>query len=177
MLSVHATEGELSSWIELGPELAVAAVNSPSSCVLAGTRERIADVQQRCQQRNIATQRLRVRHAFHSADVDSIIPDLRAAFKTLRPAAQRIPWISNVTGSWHSWTNGLGPDPDYWMLHAQSPVLFARGSQLLTSVTDFVLEIGPHPVLLPLAMSPREPTSDGNSSRSRYSMNSRYWNS
>ena len=56
--------------------------------------------------------------------------------------APRIPYVSNLTGTWM--TAEQATDPAYWARHLREPVRFARGSaELLREPARVLLEVGP----------------------------------
>ena len=62
--------------------------------------------------------------------------------------APKLPLISNLTGERMS----AAPDKAYWRRHLRETVRFGDGMQALAKLEcRTFLEIGPHPVLLPIA--------------------------
>ena len=117
-------------------------VSGPAADLLALTRQLAAE--------GVRVEPLAVSHAFHSALMDPMLDGLEAAAAGFAARAPAVPLISNVTGE------ALGPtdvpDGAYWRAHARQPVLFARGLAALDRLgIDLLLEIGPRPVLAPLA--------------------------
>jgi len=65
-----------------------------------------------------------------------------SAAQRIHLRAPRIPFISNLTGTWI--TPGQATDPGYWASHLRQPVRFADGiSELLKTPNLFALETGP----------------------------------
>ncbi|HEY2739197.1 MAG TPA: SDR family NAD(P)-dependent oxidoreductase, partial [Thermoanaerobaculia bacterium] len=65
-----------------------------------------------------------------------------AAVAKVRLRAPRIPFLSNVTGTWI--TAAEAQDPAYWVRHLRAPVRFADGVRALLAEPDRLLvEIGP----------------------------------
>lgn len=144
MLAVPLPEEALAPCLELGADLAT--VNAPASCVLAGTEETIARVQDLLTAAGTPGRRLRVSHAFHSRLMDGCVDELReaAARIGLRPPTER--FVSGVTGTWI--TVDQATDPDYWARHLRQPVRFSDAvGTLLAEAPDVVLETGPGPSL------------------------------
>ncbi|MGA5704455.1 type I polyketide synthase [Peterkaempfera bronchialis] len=150
MVSVRATEDEVRAWVAGVPEVAVAAVNSPTSVVVSGSAEGVALVAARCEADGRKTTPLRVSHAFHSPHMDGILEEFRAAARavTFRPA--RIPIVSNLTG--RPATAEQLASPDYWAEQLRHPVRFMDGVRRLAAegVTCW-LELGPDTTLAALA--------------------------
>jgi surfactin synthase thioesterase subunit/malonyl CoA-acyl carrier protein transacylase len=140
MLAVPLAEERLAPYLELGADLA--AVNAPTSCVLAGTEQDIARIEARLDAAGTPGQRLRVSHAFHSRLMEGCIEQVReaAARLTLRPPTRE--FVSCVTGHWI--TAQEATDPDYWARHMRQTVRFSDAvSTVLASSPDVLLECGP----------------------------------
>jgi acyl carrier protein len=134
----------------------VAAVNAPSSCVLSGTFEEMAIIEEKLKQRGIAAVALRTSHAFHSAMMDPICEPFRKELARVQFKPPEIPFISNVTGQWITPEQAI--DPRYWVAHLRQTVLFADGITTLLGEADCALiEVGPGRVLSTLT---RQQTSD-----------------
>ncbi|MDY0055094.1 MAG: beta-ketoacyl synthase N-terminal-like domain-containing protein [Methyloversatilis sp.] len=164
MLAVMAGAEAVADWLD--GDSAVAAVNVPGTCVLAGPEASMARCELHAQAAGIACQRLRTSHAFHApgmrAAADALAGILRDT--TLRPP--QIPVISNLTGDWLSAEQAT--DPDYWAQHMLGRVRFADGlARAATLPALQALEIGPGDTLALLArqngiaavasLAPREP--------------------
>jgi len=147
MLTVQLAEADLLPLLGGGVELA--AVNGPARCSAAGPSDAIAALEERLTARGIGHRRLRTSHAFHSAMVEPILDELAAEVARRRPAAPRIPWLSNVTGDWI--TAGEATDPRYWARHLRRPVRFSAGlERLLEEPGRALLEVGPGRTLVAL---------------------------
>ncbi len=126
--------------------VAIATVNGPHNTVIAGPDAAIATAVDHLQTQGIRTQYLDVSHAFHSPQMEPILPlfEHMAQQVTYHPA--RIPMGLNVTGE--VLPVGSSLDADYWCRHARQTVRFADGLAALnqTGLACF-LELGPHPIL------------------------------
>ncbi|WP_437952505.1 SDR family NAD(P)-dependent oxidoreductase [Sorangium sp. So ce296] len=153
MVAVHACEREVLDALDamdaVDGRASIAAVNAPSSTVVAGDREAVLAVAARFEALGRKTSRLRVSHAFHSHHLDPMLEAFRRVAEGLRFEPPRIPIVSNVTGARAS--NDDLCTADYWVRHARGAVRFADGLETLRAdgVSTF-LELGPHAVLCAL---------------------------
>ncbi|XXT97243.1 type I polyketide synthase [Sorangium sp. So ce834] len=150
MVAVHACEREVLDALDgLDGRASIAAVNAPSSTVVAGDREAVLGVAARFEALGRKTSRLRVSHAFHSHHLDPMLEAFRRVAEGVRFQPPRIPIVSNVTGARAS--NDDLCSADYWVRHARGTVRFADGLEALRAdgVSTF-LELGPHAVLCAL---------------------------
>ncbi|HEY0782092.1 MAG TPA: type I polyketide synthase, partial [Thermoanaerobaculia bacterium] len=132
-------------------ELALSAVNGPALSVVAGPIAAIDELAQRLSDEGRATRRLRTTHAFHSPMMREAAAGLSALARqvTLRPP--RIPYLSNVTGTWI--TAEQATDPGYWAEHLVRTVRFSEGvAELWREPGRVLLEIGPGESLAALAL-------------------------
>jgi amino acid adenylation domain-containing protein len=148
MLSVRLGESDVRSRLngQFNGQLALAAVNAPALCVVAGPLDAIASFEQKLAGESVPCRRLVTSHAFHSSMMDPIVEPFtaRAAQAHLQPP--RIPYVSGVTGTWI--TDAEATDPAYWARHFRQPVQFSAGvSELLKHPTAALLEVGPGNVL------------------------------
>ncbi|RKH60406.1 type I polyketide synthase [Corallococcus llansteffanensis] len=148
MLSVQLPERELNPL--LSSELEIAAVNGPSSCVVAGSTEAIAALERRLSERAVPCRRLRTSHAFHCKQVEAAVAPFREAVARVRRSAPTLRFLSCVTGTWITPEQAMSPD--YWAQHLRKPVRFAEGLEVLLQEPDAVLlEVGPGRALRTLA--------------------------
>ncbi|HEX6291106.1 MAG TPA: amino acid adenylation domain-containing protein [Herpetosiphonaceae bacterium] len=148
MLSVPLSEAELRPL--LGPDLAIAAVNAPSLCVVAGPHTAIERIEQRLVARGVDCRRLHTSHAFHSPMMEPILAQFAEHMRMVALHRPRIPYLSNLTGDWI--TPEQATDPDYWARHLRQPVRFADNVAAVLSDPDRVLlEVGPGRMLGTLA--------------------------
>ncbi len=147
MLSVRAPQQQLRQL--LTPDLAMAAVNSPSLCVVAGSGESIQALEQTLSAQNIVSRKLRTSHAFHSPMVDPILEPLAQRFSEIRLSAPAMPYVSTLTGEWI--TAKQTTNPEYWARHARETVQFSGAVQRLQKEQSWcVLEVGPGQALTTL---------------------------
>ncbi|TDC54098.1 acyltransferase domain-containing protein, partial [Micromonospora sp. KC207] len=103
-----------------GSPLELAAVNGPAQHVLAGPPGTVDAAADRAARLGVATRRLPVDRAFHSAAVTPVLGRLRglAAGVTFRPT--RLPLVSALDGRVRP--PGWRPDAEYLCRHAREPV-------------------------------------------------------
>ena len=143
-LSEHATLGLLSDGLSL------AAVNGPSSCVVAGPPESVERFAERLSRTSVPLQLLRTSRAFHSSLMDDAVGPFVQRVRSIRPQPPQIPFQSNVTGNWI--TAAEATDPAYWGRQLRQTVRFADGLQQLCDTPGAILlEVGPGQTLGNLA--------------------------
>jgi acyl transferase domain-containing protein/acyl carrier protein len=140
MLAVALAEAEVRPL--LGPQLSLAAVNSPAACVIAGPLDAIAALRSQLAAQGHAARRLPTTHAFHSAMLEPLTEQFAELVASLPLHPPSIPYISNVTGAPISAEEAT--DPRYWARHLCETVRFSDGLQALLDDPDCILlEIGP----------------------------------
>ncbi|HEY2291007.1 MAG TPA: beta-ketoacyl synthase N-terminal-like domain-containing protein [Thermoanaerobaculia bacterium] len=147
MLAVPLPEAEVRPL--LGEGLAISATNGPHFTVVGGTEEAVADLEGRLKERGATCLRLTTTHAFHTPMMRPAVDELTKLAGTVATGAPKIPYISNVTGTWI--TAADLQDPGYWALHMVQPVRFAEGlSELLRDPDRVMVEVGPGSTLAAL---------------------------
>ena len=144
MLSVRAAAADVEKLLVAGVQMA--AVNSPSLCVVAGPVDAVAAIQKVFEARGWACRELLTSHAFHSEMMDPMLEPLRREFDnvTLRPPTLAL--MSTVTGA--TMTQEQACSPEYWTRQARMPVLFSSAIKaLLETGHDLFLECGPRATL------------------------------
>jgi acyl transferase domain-containing protein len=151
MLAVTLTEEELSRM--LPHDVALAAVNGPSNCVVSGPNNHITALEQQFIEKEIPCRYLHTSHAFHSSMMDPVLEAFTEQIRRLKLAPPRIPFISSSTGTWV--TPEESTDPTYWTMNVRKTVRFHSGRQELGGSPDHILlEVGPGNVLTTLARHP-----------------------
>ncbi|MGW3789532.1 acyltransferase domain-containing protein, partial [Micromonospora chokoriensis] len=142
MLAVHTSTDAITDYLD---DVSIAAINSPTSLVLAGTTTAINEVNTRLTHNGIRTQHLTVSHAFHSPLMDPILDEFRTTIAHIHHHPGRIPIISTLTGQ--ALTNVTA---DHWTEQLRHTVAFTHAITTLEQhgVTHHI-EIGPHPTLIP----------------------------
>jgi len=157
MLVVRQPESEVQPL--LGPDLAIAAINSPNLCVVAGPYEPISALEKDLGSRSIATKRLHTSHAFHSPMMDPVLPPFTDLLRQVEFGEPQIPYVSNVTARWI--TPAEARSPEYWAGHVRQTVRFADGvGEFLRDPKNLLLEVGPGQTLATLARQHPAKTSE-----------------
>jgi len=175
MLGVPLPPTELQTHIHNNKDICIAAVNSPSGCVLSGPREPLERFAADLSSKGIDTRFLHTSHAFHSSMMDPILDSFKTQAAAIPFKSPTIPYISNVSGTWI--TIEEASSPAYWANHLRKPVLFSKGIEELLKLENAIfIEVGPgktlstfvnrhtgktqgHPVVN-LIRHPNEETSD-----------------
>jgi acyl transferase domain-containing protein/thioesterase domain-containing protein len=140
MLSVQLPATAMVERLSL--DLAIAAINSPSLCVVSGPAPQIATMQAQLESEEISCRLLHTSHAFHSGMMDSIVEPFAQVVNQVQLSPPQIPFVSTVTGDWITDTQAI--DPNYWATHLRQTVQFAQGVQTIWQQPDLVLlEVGP----------------------------------
>ncbi|HVQ92032.1 MAG TPA: SDR family NAD(P)-dependent oxidoreductase [Mycobacteriales bacterium] len=148
MLAVPRDETEIAGTLPAG--LALATVNGPGTCVVAGPAELVQEFADRLRAGGIRGKTLRTSHAFHSPMMEPVLAEFAAAVAGTERRAPALPFLSNVTGDWI--TDQDATDPDYWARHLRSTVRFGDClGRLLADGSWALLECGPGRQLTGLA--------------------------
>jgi acyl transferase domain-containing protein/thioesterase domain-containing protein/acyl carrier protein len=136
--------------IHINGTLSLAAINTPGMCVVSGPSAEIAAYEESLSRQSIACRRLVTSHAFHSALMDPILGEFEKRLRGITLRAPRIPYLSNVTGTWIK--SEEATNPAYWSRHIRSTVRFSDNlAELFRSPGQVLLEVGPGNVLTTLA--------------------------
>src|SRR5271165_638067 len=132
--------------------ISVAAINSPSSVVVAGPLDDVAALGADLLAKGISSTPLHTSHAFHSSMMEPAVGPFVKVMRSIALKPPQIPYISNVTGDWI--TDEQATDPAYWGLHLRSAVQFYKGlSTIQDQFATVLLEVGPSRALGTLARS------------------------
>lgn len=140
MMAVPLPAQELESL--LGQDLDLAAVNGPFQSVVSGPSGAVRQLEQQLVDRGLTCRQLQTSYAFHSRMMDPIVGPFIDEVKRVSLNAPKIPYLSNVSGTWI--TAQEATDPNYWAQHLRQPVCFADGLRVLCGEPDTaLLEMGP----------------------------------
>ncbi|PMB52379.1 non-ribosomal peptide synthase [Fischerella thermalis CCMEE 5201] len=140
MLAVGLCEEEIQPF--LNEKLSMSAINGSSLCVIAGFTDAVEELERQLSQKGIVGKRLQTSHAFHSVMMEAIAPAFGNLVKSFNLQPPKIPYLSNVTGTWI--TAEQATDPSYWVKHLCQAVRFASGiQQLWQQGNPILLEVGP----------------------------------
>jgi acyl transferase domain-containing protein/acyl carrier protein len=160
MLAVTLSEADLQPYLERdGSDLSIATLNTPTFSVISGPDEAIDRIQHRLTGQAITCRRLHTSHAFHSAMIEPILQPFQALVSQISLHPPKIPFVSNVTGTWIS--DQEATDPAYWARHLRQPVRFAAGlNTIWQNNHTLLLEVGPGQTLSTFARQhPDRPSS------------------
>ncbi len=126
----------------MGADLDFAAVNRPDQCVVSGPVAAIAGLQAKLEQAGIDSRRIHIAVAAHSRLVAPILDEFRRFLGTIAFGVPRLPWVSNVTGTWIEVDQARSPD--YWVDHLRSTGRFSDGlATVFASGPCALVEVGP----------------------------------
>ena len=157
MVSIAAPRAEVEELV--AGRLSVAAVNGTAAVVVSGGVGAVEEVLADCERRGIRARRIQVDYASHSAGVEPIEAELRAALAPVTPRSGTVPMFSTATGDW---IDTATLDAGYWYANLRRTVEFAPAVRALAGqgFRSFV-ELSPHPVLtVPIEETLEEVTAD-----------------
>ena len=143
MLAIPLGEEEIRARLERcgEGELALAAINAPDRCVASGPDPAIQALADALEAEGIGHRRLATSHAFHSPMMAPALEPFRRVLQRTDLRAPRLPFLSNVTGTWIQAEEAT--DPEYWVRHLRSTVRFSEAlTELLRDSGRLLLEVG-----------------------------------
>ena len=144
MLAVRMGADELAPRLLSGIE--IAGRNTPALTVVSGTVVAIDMLAEMLAKDDLASTRLHISHAFHSASMDAALPIFRRAFEGVHLHAPQQVFYSCVSGA--PITPDEATSTDYWCRQLRQPVRFADAVQhALASGRTLFLEVGPSQAL------------------------------
>ncbi len=147
MLAVRASAAQLQA--DLGPRIAIAALNAPNLTVVSGDHKAIAELAATMSARGVASRLLPTSHAFHSPMMEPIVAQFIELVKNTPRQAPTLPWVSSLTGK--TITDSEAIDPVYWARQLREPVRFMEGVGQLFDARLALIEVGPGQALTSLA--------------------------
>jgi len=130
-------------------EVSIAAVNGPTSVVIAGRSEAVSAIAEQLAAEGVKPRKLTVSHAFHSPLMAPMLDEFGQVAASITYHKPKRSLISNVTGKL---AGAEVTTPAYWVRHVREAVRFADGvATLQAQKVGLLLEIGPQPVLVGMA--------------------------
>jgi len=141
MLAIPLSENEVQPY--LSSDISLAVLNSASMSVVSGETSRINSLANLLLEKGIEGRILHTSHAFHSPMMEPILDDFEKEVASTKRNIPRIPFVSNLTGTWI--TENQAQDPSYWAKHLRQTVQFFSciGELLLTYPQGIMMEVGP----------------------------------
>ncbi|WP_228011364.1 type I polyketide synthase [Nonomuraea phyllanthi] len=123
------------------PDLDLAVVNAPDSCVLSGPAEAVDRLHEELRAEGVDATRLHLDAAAHSRLVEPVMPALRRAAGRLSPRKPAVPLVTTLTGDW---AGDVLLDPEHWVRHLRSTVRFSGAVRTAVGDSPTVLvQVGP----------------------------------
>lgn len=145
MASIGTSAARVRELLVEVPELDVAAVNSPTTTVVAGAPEAVERMLAVCEREGLRARRIHVEVASHTGAMETVAEEIRAALAPITPRPSAIEFFSTVTGDVLE-TENLGAD--YWFANLRQTVNFEDGFQAaFQSGYNAFLEMSATPVL------------------------------
>jgi acyl transferase domain-containing protein/acyl carrier protein len=140
MISVALDEKSLTPLLH--EDLSIAAVNSPTGCVVSGPHQAVNHLENQLKEKGYETRRLHTSHAFHSKMMNPITNKFAREVKQIPLNNPGIPFISNLTGQWLTASEAI--EPTYWAEQLRCTVQFYDGlTELFKKENVVFIEIGP----------------------------------
>jgi acyl transferase domain-containing protein/thioesterase domain-containing protein/NAD(P)-dependent dehydrogenase (short-subunit alcohol dehydrogenase family) len=137
LLAVPLSEADVQELLADHPDVDLAVVNAPDSCVVSGPDDPLTALEAELRRRDIKPVRLHLDGAAHSRLVEPVLPRMLEAATGLPRTSPTIPVVSTLTG--REVTDELGT-AEYWARQLREPVRFSEA--LRTALN------GEHPALL-----------------------------
>ncbi|MDI5963013.1 type I polyketide synthase [Streptantibioticus silvisoli] len=123
----------------------ISALNGPSSVVVSGDVDSLAEVTAAAEREDIRVRRVGIDYASHSVHVEPAREELLRVLAPVTARTPEIPFYSTVTGDW---LEPSGTDAAYWYANLRQPVLLEPAVRALAEQGHGTfIEISPHPVL------------------------------
>ncbi|CAM2005456.1 non-ribosomal peptide synthetase/type I polyketide synthase [Acanthopleuribacter pedis] len=139
MLSVNAGEPTIRPY--LAPDVCVAAFNAPHFLTLSGPFAAIDVTRVNLDTAGIKCRPLHTSHAFHAPSMAPAREAFAAFLRTRVLRTPKLPFPSNVSGTWM--TDDQAVSPDWWARQLVEPVRFQTAVETMAERVDHWLEVGP----------------------------------
>ncbi|MFI6640453.1 type I polyketide synthase [Streptomyces sp. NPDC050504] len=146
MMSVSLPQDQLTERMKpWGERISLAAVNGPTSTVVAGEPQALRELLTSCEADGIRAKIIPVDYASHSFHVERIREELLDVLAPIAPRSTDVPFYSTVTGAP---VDTALLDAEYWYTNLRQTVQLEPVTRLLANdgFTAFI-EMSPHPVL------------------------------
>jgi acyl transferase domain-containing protein/aryl carrier-like protein len=146
MLAVGMTPETLDQAVrDAGPEVSIAAINSPGAVTLVGETAILENMAQQLETFGVFHRFLHGKVPYHSHFMDPLREELLSSLVALQPRSASLPLYSTVTGTR---IDGRGIDANYWWQNIRATVLFGSAlAQMIQDGYSVFIELSPHPVL------------------------------
>ena len=141
---LNLDEPATSAMIAGQPSVEIAGHLSPRQTVVAGLPEEVDAVLAAATAQNTFARRVNMVVASHTALMDPVLPDIRAALAGLEPNIPTLPFLSTVTEP----TARPTLDADYWVSNVRRPVKFSQAVTAAAAEHGTFIEISPHSTLI-----------------------------
>ncbi|MEW9533752.1 type I polyketide synthase [Microbispora sp. NPDC049125] len=149
MIAVKAAVEDVRPLVDACADVSLAAVNGPGDVVVSGDSAAVAAIGDRLAAGGARVTRLTVSHAFHSPLMRPVLEAFGEAAATVTARTPSVPVISTLRGRR---LDGEPMDGAYWTEHIEGTVRFGDALAVaLAGEPTHLVEVGPRPVLLPLA--------------------------
>ncbi|MGW4057241.1 SDR family NAD(P)-dependent oxidoreductase [Amycolatopsis sp. NPDC004747] len=148
MASVALGEEDATAWLApWADRVQVAAVNSPTSVVIAGEAQALDEVVEALSGRDVRVRRVAVDYGSHTNQVEAIEDLLAETLAGIEAQAPAVPFFSTLTGGWI--TEAGVVDGGYWYRNLRNQVGFGPAvAELLAQGHGVFVEVSAHPVLV-----------------------------
>ncbi|WP_320065554.1 polyketide synthase [Micromonospora sp. RTGN7] len=144
VLGENEAAARLRPWVD---RVEVAAVNSPSSVVVAGDAQALDEALQVLSGQGVRVRRVAVDYASHTRHVEDIRDTLAEALAGIEAQAPRVPFYSTVTGGWIRDAGIV--DGGYWYRNLRHQVGFGPAvADLVEQGYRVFVEVSAHPVVV-----------------------------
>ncbi|WP_234334682.1 acyltransferase domain-containing protein, partial [Streptomyces sp. NRRL B-1347] len=143
-LSEEDAAGRLEPWAD---RVEVAAVNGPSSVVVAGDAQALDEALEALDDQGVRIRRIAVDYASHTRHVEDVRTTLAEVLAGIGAQEPTVPFYSTVTGGWVTDAGAL--DSAYWYRNLRERVRFGPAvADLLDQGHGVFVEVSAHPVLV-----------------------------
>ncbi len=148
MASVALSEEEATAWLApWADRVQVAAVNSPTSVVIAGEARALDEVVEALTGQDVRVRRVAVDYGSHTNQVEAIEDLLAETLAGIGAQAPRVPFFSTLTGGWITEAGVF--DGGYWYRNLRNRVGFGPAvAELVRQGHGVFVEVSAHPVLV-----------------------------